>query len=294
MKTGMVISALMHAMAVLAMIFGLPSALVRKDIQEAPIIIDLVTIDDITRTQKKTEAKKKPAPPKPKPKPKPKAKAKAKLPPPAPKQKAPPAPPKPKAAPPKRSDLAPPKPKQKPKLPQPKEPQRTEEESFASAPTPPAPRKRQFDTRRLAVLLDKSEQKPEPEPEKSFEEKMAKYRSSETTARSESSDEPLTMSEIDAIRYQIEQCWSVPGGARDAENLIVRIKVFLNPDGSLSRQPIIVDDGGRLNELFYRTAAESARRAVQKCSPLKKLPIEKYESWREITLTFNPRQMLGG
>ena len=106
-------------------------------------------------------------------------------------------------------------------------------------------------------------------------------------------DRPLTMSEIDAIRYQIEQCWSVPAGARDAEDMIVRIRVFLNPDGTLSKPPEIVDEAHG-SDSFYRTAAESARRAVLQCAPLKNLPANKYKLWRELTLTFNPRQMLGG
>jgi hypothetical protein len=106
----------------------------------------------------------------------------------------------------------------------------------------------------------------------------------------------MTMSEIDAIRYQIQRCWSVPAGARDAGDLVVRLRVFLNPDGSLSRAPEIVESARApsVGEEYYRAAAESARRAVQVCSPLKNLPPAKYEKWRELTLTFNPKDMLGG
>ncbi len=124
---------------------------------------------------------------------------------------------------------------------------------------------------------------------------------SKTTARAEASAaeaRELTIREIDAlrltIRQQIELCWSVPGGARDAENLTVRVHFFLNSDGSLARPPEVVDQarmfaaGGD----FYRTAAESARRAVLQCSPLANLPIDKYEYWREVTLTFKPKDML--
>lgn len=103
---------------------------------------------------------------------------------------------------------------------------------------------------------------------------------------------PLTVSEIDAIRYQIQQCWSIPAGARDAVNLVVRIKVFLNADGSLSKASEIVGSRGT-DDPLHRTAAESARRAVLKCTPLNHLPAENYARWREITLTFNPREMLG-
>ena len=104
----------------------------------------------------------------------------------------------------------------------------------------------------------------------------------------------MTMSEIDTIRFQIQQCWSVPLEVRHAEDLQVQIRIFLNPDGSLAKAPQIVNSLRMQHDEFWRSAAESARRAVLKCSPLKNLPPEKYEHWREITLTFDPKEMLGG
>jgi hypothetical protein len=44
---------------------------------------------------------------------------------------------------------------------------------------------------------------------------------------------------------------------------------------------------------FYRTAAESALRAVRKCVPYE-LPKEKYELWREMELYFDPKEFLTG
>jgi hypothetical protein len=104
------------------------------------------------------------------------------------------------------------------------------------------------------------------------------------------------MSELDAIRLQIQRCWSVPAGARDAENLIVKIRILLKPDGTLLGDPEIVDRVrmARPGEENFRAAAESAYRAVKLCAPLKNLPPEKYDLWRDIELTFNPRDLLRG
>ena len=103
----------------------------------------------------------------------------------------------------------------------------------------------------------------------------------------------MTMREKAAIKTQIERCWTAPAGARDAANLVVQVRIWLNRDGSLSRPPEIIDGHGlRTRGGFHRAAAESARRAVLECSPLRKLPIEKYEQWREVTLSFDPRDML--
>ena len=229
-----------------------------------------------------------PEPPKAEPKPEPKAIEAVKT------VKAPaPPPPEPKKF--------PEKPKEKPKPPRKvvaAEPAKT----FRTLPRPRAKPKRRrpkFSTDRIAALLDKDqEKKPRPKREQPKRRETAKVRKSFKDisippAPVRVRSVPMTMSEIDAIRYQIELCWIIPAGARDAENLVVRIKVFLNSDGSLSKAPEIVG-GNDASDPFYRTAAESARRAIFKCSPLKNLPVAKYAHWREITLTFNPRDMLGG
>jgi len=42
----------------------------------------------------------------------------------------------------------------------------------------------------------------------------------------------------------------------------------------------------------YRAAAESARRAVIQCAPYT-LPADRYDSWQEIVLDFDPAAMAG-
>ncbi len=101
----------------------------------------------------------------------------------------------------------------------------------------------------------------------------------------------LSMSERDSVRRQIEPCWNVPAGARDAENLVVDIRLRLNSDGTVITAEL-VDSAHALRDTFFRAAAESALRAVlnPRCSPLK-LPPRKYEEWKNMVLSFNPRDM---
>ena len=103
----------------------------------------------------------------------------------------------------------------------------------------------------------------------------------------------MTISEIDLVRRQIERCWNVPAGAREADNLIVRIQVEMNSDGT-PRTAVVVDRNKMGSNSFYRAAAESARRAVlnPRCHPFK-LPLEKYSHWKTMTLVFNPKEMFG-
>ncbi|MEE9250877.1 MAG: cell envelope integrity protein TolA, partial [Alphaproteobacteria bacterium] len=103
----------------------------------------------------------------------------------------------------------------------------------------------------------------------------------------------MTVSELDAIRRQIEACWIIPAGARDAENLVVDIQVIMNPNGTV-RQASVVDRNRMAADSFFRAAAESALRAVlsPRCNPLK-LPPKKYRQWQTFTLSFNPKDMIG-
>lgn len=104
----------------------------------------------------------------------------------------------------------------------------------------------------------------------------------------------LTLSQADALRYQLSQCWSVPVGAMDAENLTVEILATVGPD-RVVRTTDIVDKARYNRDPFFRTAAESARRALlnPRCSPLA-LPEDKYDLWKTMRIRFNPQEMFGG
>ena len=85
----------------------------------------------------------------------------------------------------------------------------------------------------------------------------------------------------DALKAQIFGCWSVPLGLPFNENLLVRIKLKLKPDGTLVKSEIL--DHARMNmpgQGFYKVLAESALRAIQLCQPLK-VPTSGYERWKE-------------
>jgi len=104
---------------------------------------------------------------------------------------------------------------------------------------------------------------------------------------------PMSMSEIDAIRSQIAKCWNVPSGARNAQDLVVMLRLQLAPDGSLLKVELARESESRYgSDSFFRAAADSARRAVQECSPLKNLPADKYATWRDMEMTFDPKEML--
>ena len=104
----------------------------------------------------------------------------------------------------------------------------------------------------------------------------------------------LTLSEEDAIKSQIFRCWSIPLGLPYNENLLVRIKLELKPDGTISKIEIL--DHDRMNQpgqSFYKVLVESVLRAIKLCEPLK-VPVGDYEKWKELYINFDAREMLGG
>ncbi len=104
----------------------------------------------------------------------------------------------------------------------------------------------------------------------------------------------LSLSEEDALKAQIFGCWSIPLGLPYNENLLVRIKLQLNPDGTVSQSEIL--DHARMNKPgqgFYKVLAESALRAIKLCQPLR-VPTTGYERWKELQLNFDAREMLEG
>ena len=104
----------------------------------------------------------------------------------------------------------------------------------------------------------------------------------------------LTLSEEDALKAQIFGCWSIPLGLPYNENLLVRIKLSLKPDGTVINSEIL--DHARMNKPgqgFYKVLAESALRAIRLCQPLR-VPSTGYERWKDLQLNFDAREMLRG
>jgi len=162
-------------------------------------------------------------------------------------------------------------------------------EKKAETPTPPKkpePVKPQpkFDANRIAALLDKREAQRQSVTGAT----LSQHPSLGVPTGSAAS---LTQSEIDALRARIQQCWSPPVGLADARDLIVVVRIRFNQDGSLSQDPSISNLG---SHPLFQVAAESALRAVRRCAPYSFMPVAKYDVWKDVEVTFDPRDMFRG
>lgn len=157
----------------------------------------------------------------------------------------------------------------------------------------PKTKPRRFNAGKLAVLLDKREQS-----EPNIIEKL-KDRDFGPEKQISSLDlEQQILSIADAIDKHIfdNQCWNVPAGAKGAAGLKVTVQVRLGPDGELIGAPKVTERSRMTmpGQEFFRTAAESALRAVRKCAPYDFLPKDKYDLWRDMEVIFDPEHMLNG
>ena len=147
-------------------------------------------------------------------------------------------------------------------------------------------KKELFDPNNIAALIDKSKVESSESTKKNNKVTQDQQKNIENAG--------LTLSEEDALKAQIFGCWSIPLGLPYNENLLVRIKLLLNPDGTILQSEIL--DHARMNrpgQGFYKVLAESALRAIKLCQPLR-VPTTGYERWKELQLNFDAREMLEG
>lgn len=286
MRQSSLISAGTHGLVLLAAHLGL-GQLFANDAPPMPQIIpvQLVEIGDITT----------PSEPEPEPEPEP---AEPPPPPPAP----PPAPTPPPEPEPEPEPIPPPEP----------EPTPPAETEVAALPEPipePQPEPEPAPEPRPQIAAVRPLAKPQPPSRRDFTSILKdlaaeqtseppRRRAPEVAARARTTDERApTIAEIDALRLsirdQIRKCWNPPIGAVSAEDLLVRVFLRLDTTGRV-REAFILDSERMASDSFFRAAAESARRAAlnDRCNPLE-LPVDKYESWKELEISFDPRELLG-
>jgi len=307
-------SGLLHFFVVLLAIFGLPQFWREPPIEETPMVVDIVPIgaktnppplrDDKPQPEPQKTAEPTPEPPKPEPvKPEPKP---TPPPPPTPAPAPPPPPPTPTPPPPKPEPKPEPEPAPVPK-PEPRPEPKPEPPKPQPRPEPPKPQKDVKDELdSLLKSVDKKKpQQPQDELDKLLKsaEKLNKPSTPETKSATQpqpqsvrgssmnNANEPVSMTEKDAIRAHVERFWNVPAGAKDADKLIVLVRVSVLPDGTVTDAQIVPDAVQMLNP-YYQAAADSARRAVRAASPLP-IPANKYDQFKDFTLAFNPKFAAG-
>ncbi len=291
MRNAVLISAGLHVAAIALTVGGLPSLFDSERVEVVPIAVELVTFTEEEKPPSEPKAKPapKPDPPREPPEPPP-ATPTAEPPPPEPIAEPLPAPTPPEPAP-KPVVKAKPKPKPKPKLkllarkvvvPQPRSKPRPPPDEFQKLlKNLKQEKKREDDERKrvqeppIALVLRSPPVPSAPRPPSPLEQRML----------------AATLSQ--EVMRQVTPCWSIPAGVKDAHTIRVGVRIYLKPDGHLSGPPEVEDSKRMRSDLAFRAVAESALRALRnpRCSPLR-LPLKSFETWREISFNFDPRELL--
>ena len=201
--------------------------------------------------------------------------------------------PEPKPEPPKPE---PPKPDRKPEPPKP-EPPKFEPDKLAkmieqAKPAPPKSEanEKPFNPNDIKKLLESKEKPAQAASTGAQVNKTASLGSATATGQKLNPSQKDQLGSM--IRDQLAQCWSPPAGVADGGALKPVVRVSLMPDGTVTGSPTIVNDQ---SSPAFRAMADSALRAVRKCSPFK-IPAQFapfYNDWKDWTVTFDPKDMLG-
>ena len=148
-------------------------------------------------------------------------------------------------------------------------------------PAPPAPK---FDPKLVEALLDKRDSQR-------LAVAGANLNSAPSLGASSGKSAQISLSELDALRQRLAQLWAIPAGAKDPQELVVVFRVKLKRDGTLEGGPMLVSSG---KTPLAIAARESAARALWRGQPFDMLRPETYEQWKDIEITFDPRDMIRG
>lgn len=151
---------------------------------------------------------------------------------------------------------------------------------------PPLPQKQEpkFDPNKIAALLDKRD------PQRHAA-AGAEPNSAPTLGAALGNAAQLSQSELDALRARLMALWNPPVGIQNPEDYVIRIRIRLGKDGRLSAPPSVLTSG---NGVLFTTARDSAVRAVFRGQPFDMLKPEHYDTWKDIEVTFDPRDMFRG
>jgi colicin import membrane protein len=170
-----------------------------------------------------------------------------------------------------------------------KKPEEKPTEAKAEAKAVPLPMKKppqkpqpKFDPAQVAALLDKRD------PQRHAATGDTINRTASLGAPGANSPE-LSQSELDALRARLIQLWNPPIGIRNAGEMVIRVRMLLRPDGTLARQPEVLTRG---SGTMFESAKDSAVRAINRGQPFDMLKPQTYETWKDIEVTFDPRDML--
>jgi hypothetical protein len=148
----------------------------------------------------------------------------------------------------------------------------------------PEPQPPKFDPRKVAALLDKRTPQRVAAAGATLNSTASLGAPSGLAAR-------ISQTELDALRARLMALWNPPAGSRDVRELMVQVRIRLSADGRVVGAPEVLNNG---NNVLFQAARDSALRAIYRGQPFDMLRPEHYEVWKEMDITFDPRDLMPG
>ena len=163
-----------------------------------------------------------------------------------------------------------------------KQPDRKQSDKDRKSAKSTTKRESDFKADEIAELLNKTDAKPGGAKRNKKEKALG--------AKVATGGEKLSQSEEDALRGIVERNWTVMPGQVSSNDIKIVVRFELDQNGELVGDPEVTSSGGNGSSLAALEGG--ARRAVMKSAPFDTLPREKYETWKVVTLSFYPSDMM--
>ena len=91
---------------------------------------------------------------------------------------------------------------------------------------------------------------------------------------------------IAEFRRHLKTCSKLPASLSGADDVRVKLRVLMTPDGRLAAEPILIEASASMKGPLLM---QGAIRALQACQPYAMLPVDRYGEWKVLDLSFTPR-----
>ncbi|HEY3147535.1 MAG TPA: hypothetical protein VGJ75_14355 [Dongiaceae bacterium] len=91
---------------------------------------------------------------------------------------------------------------------------------------------------------------------------------------------------IAEFRRHLKTCSKLPASLSSADDVKVKLRVLMTPDGRLAAEPILIEASASMKGPLLM---QSAIRALSACQPYAMLPVDRYGEWKVLDLSFTPQ-----
>jgi outer membrane biosynthesis protein TonB len=96
---------------------------------------------------------------------------------------------------------------------------------------------------------------------------------------------------VAAFRRHLKTCSKLPASLSGADDVKVKLRVLMTPDGRLAAEPILIEASASMKGPLLM---QGAIRALQACQPYAMLPADRYGEWKVLDLSFTPQDFTSG